>query len=221
MRIDVRIEGSFEEWVRNQVLAGERAVTRATRVAGSRLKTSWRSQISRAQLGRRLANTIRARNYPQQGESINAAALVFSKAPQIVGAHERGALVRSPNGFWLTIPTEAARQIIGRRGRGERANAVRIVERKLGRSLRVVHRAGRPSLLVADGFGIGRTGRLRSLTRSARGRQGRRSQLKGRTTVVMFTLVRQVKLQKRLDLARDAERAAASLPGLIVANWKD
>ena len=29
----------------------------------------------------------------------------------------------------------------------------------------------------------------------------------------------QVKLPKRLDLARDAERALDSVPGLIVANW--
>ena len=36
---------------------------------------------------------------------------------------------------------------------------------------------------------------------------------------VTFLLVRQVKLPKRLDLARDAERALAALPGSIVRNW--
>ena len=40
-----------------------------------------------------------------------------------------------------------------------------------------------------------------------------------RTTVPVFLLVPQVKLPKRLDLDRDAERALDSLPGLIVANW--
>jgi len=35
----------------------------------------------------------------------------------------------------------------------------------------------------------------------------------------MFLLVPQVKLPKRLDLARDAERAHELVPGLIVANW--
>ena len=35
----------------------------------------------------------------------------------------------------------------------------------------------------------------------------------------IFLLVPQVKLPKRLDLARDAERAADGVPGLIVANW--
>ena len=37
----------------------------------------------------------------------------------------------------------------------------------------------------------------------------------------IFLLVPQVKLPKRLDLARDAERAHETLPGLIVANWED
>jgi len=32
-------------------------------------------------------------------------------------------------------------------------------------------------------------------------------------------LVPQVKLPKRLDLARDAERSHDAVPGLIVANW--
>ncbi len=40
-------------------------------------------------------------------------------------------------------------------------------------------------------------------------------------TVQIFLLVPQVKLRKRLDLARDAERAIDGVPGLIVANWLD
>jgi hypothetical protein len=39
--------------------------------------------------------------------------------------------------------------------------------------------------------------------------------------VPIFLLVPQVKLAKRLDLARDADRAQAAVPGLIVANWLD
>jgi hypothetical protein len=38
-------------------------------------------------------------------------------------------------------------------------------------------------------------------------------------TVPIFLLVPQVKLLKRLDLARDAERAVDGVPGLIVAGW--
>jgi hypothetical protein len=42
---------------------------------------------------------------------------------------------------------------------------------------------------------------------------------RGVTTVPIFLLVPQVKLRKRLDLARDAARAQEALPGAIVANW--
>ncbi len=35
----------------------------------------------------------------------------------------------------------------------------------------------------------------------------------------IFLLVPQVKLPKRLDLDRDAERTLDKVPGLIVANW--
>jgi hypothetical protein len=39
--------------------------------------------------------------------------------------------------------------------------------------------------------------------------------------VPIFLLVPQVKLRKRLDLARDAERAVDDVQGQIVANWVD
>ncbi len=39
------------------------------------------------------------------------------------------------------------------------------------------------------------------------------------TTVPIFLLVPQIKLRKRLDLWRDAERAQDAVPGLVVAKW--
>jgi len=57
-----------------------------------------------------------------------------------------------------------------------------------------------------------KTGELRGFRRATdRGRQSGR----GLTTGVMFLLVPQVKLSKRLDVARAAERWAAQLPALI------
>jgi hypothetical protein len=41
----------------------------------------------------------------------------------------------------------------------------------------------------------------------------------GLITVPIFPLVPQVRLRKRLDLARDAERAVDGGPGMIVAKW--
>ena len=44
---------------------------------------------------------------------------------------------------------------------------------------------------------------------------------RGVVTAPIFLLVPQVKLPKRLDLAKEAERALAAIPGSIVRNWVD
>ncbi|WP_281826183.1 DUF6441 family protein [Jannaschia rubra] len=204
MKLKIDITPDLVAAMAAEVRAGEKAVTAAMREAGTGLKTAWRGQITGAGLGRRLANSIRSQTYPKAGESLNAAALVWSKAPVIVGAHDTGPLIRSKDGFWLAIPTEAA-------GRGIRSAKLTPGEweRRRGLRLRFVYRRRGPSLLVAEG-------RLnsRGLGVASRSKTGR-----GRTTVPIFLLVPQVKLPKRLNLDRDAERALDSVPGLIVANW--
>jgi hypothetical protein len=187
-----------------EVKAGEKAVTAAMREAGTELKSAWRGQITGAGLGRRLANSIRSQTYPKAGDSLNAAALVWSKAPVIVGAHDTGPLIRSKNGFWLAIPTPAA----GKSLRGGRITPGEW-ERRTGLRLRFIYRQRGPSLLVAEG-------RLNAKGRAvaSRSKTGR-----GLLTAPIFLLVPQVKLPKRLDLARDAERAHDAAPGLIVAKW--
>ncbi|WP_347268418.1 DUF6441 family protein [Paracoccus sp. (in: a-proteobacteria)] len=187
-----------------EIAAGEKAVSTAIRDAGTGLKTAWRGQITGAGLGARLARTIRSQNYPAGNNSLNAAALVWSKAPAIIGAHDTGPLIRSRDGFWLAIPTLAA----GKSLRGGRITPLEW-ERRTGLRLRFVYRRQGPSLLVAEG-------RLNSKGRAtaSRSRTGR-----GLTTVPIFLLVPQVRLCKRLDLSRDAERAVDSVPGRIVAGW--
>ena len=206
MKLDLSVTGDIVTAMRAEILAGEKAVTTAMRVAGAGLKSDWRAQITRARLGQRLANTIRSKTYPAAGESLEAAALIWSNAPQIIGAHDTGPLIRSKDGFWLAIPTPAA-------GKGTRGKALTPGEweRRRGLRLRFVYRRGGPSLLVADG-------RLnsRGLGVASRSKTGR-----GQSTVPIFLLVPQVKLSKRLSLERDAERAQAAIPGLIVANWLD
>ena len=177
-----------------EIAAGEKAVTTAMREAGTGLKTSWRAQITGAGLGRRLANTIRSQTYPKSGESMAAAALVWSKAPVIIGADDAGSLIRSKNGFWLTIPTAAA-------GRGFRGGKItpREWERRRGLRLRFVYRRRGPSLLVADAARMNTRGQAVA-SRSKTGR--------GQATVPIFLLVPQVKLPKRLDLSQ-GRRAGA------------
>jgi hypothetical protein len=60
----------------------ERAVTGGTRDAGRGLRTELRRQVASAGLGQRLANSWRDRLYPNQ--KLDAASLVYTKAPQII-----------------------------------------------------------------------------------------------------------------------------------------
>jgi hypothetical protein len=202
--IRMEILGDIGAIMAAEIKAGERAVSRAVTEAGTTVKIAWRGQITGAGLGQRLARTIRSEQFPKGRPSLDAAALVWSKAPVIVGTHNTGPLIRSGNGFWLAIPTAAA----GKSARGGRITPGEW-ERRSGLRLRFVYRRNGPSLLVAEG-------RLNARGRAvaSRSKTGR-----GVTTVPIFLLVPQVQLRKRLDLARDARVAQERIPRAIVANW--
>jgi hypothetical protein len=204
MKLNITISPNLAAIMAAEIKAGEKAVTAAMRAAGTQLKSDWRGQITQAGLGRRLGNSIRSQTYPKVGESIDAAALVWSKAPVIIGAHDTGPLIRSKNGFWLAIPTEAA----GKGARGGRITPGEW-ERRRGLRLRFVYRRRGPSLLVAEGRLNTKGSAVASKSKTGR----------GVTTVPIFLLVPQVKLRKRLDLARDAKAAQERIPEAIVANW--
>jgi hypothetical protein len=204
MKLKLDITPDLVAMMAAEIKAGQQAVSKAVSEASTSVKTSWRAQITVAGLGQRLANTIRSEQFPKGRPSLNAAAVIWSKAPVIVGAHDAGPLIRSKTGFWLAIPTAAA----GKSARGGRITPGEW-ERRSGLRLRFVYRRTGPSLLVAEG-------RLNTRGRAvaSRSKTGR-----GVATVPIFLLVPQVKLQKRLDLARDAERAQTVLPASIVAHW--
>ena len=202
--IRLEVLGDIGAMMAAEITAGEQAVTKAVGDAGTGLKTAWRGQITSAGLGQRLARTIRVTQYPKGKPSLNAAALVWSQAPVVVGAHDTGPLIRSRNGFWLAIPTPAA----GKSTRGGRITPGEW-ERRRGMRLRFIYRPRGPSLLVAEG-------RLnaRGVGVASRSKTGR-----GLTTVPIFLLVPQVKLRKRLDLDRAAKASQNDIPSAIVANW--
>lgn len=204
MKLTLGIDPDLVAMMQAEITVGERAVSAAILEASSGLKSDWRREITGAGLGDRLARTIRSAQYPKGKASLNAAALVWSNAPMIVGAHETGPLIRSKGGLWLAIPTAAA----GKSARGGRITP-REWEQRRGLQLRFIYRSRGPSLLVAEG-------RLnsRGLGVASRAKTGR-----GMATVPIFLLVRQVKLTKRLELSRSAETAVKRIPGAIAANW--
>ena len=205
MKIRVDITPNLVALMREEVKAGQKAVSATMAQAGASLKSAWRGQITGTGLGQRLANTIRAQTYPKGRNSLDAAALVWSNAPVIISTHDTGPLIKSGNGFWLAIPLPAAGKALG----GKRITPA-MWEQKTGLRLRFVYRSRGPSLLVADAVRLNTRGQA-AVSKSKTGR--------GQVTAPIFLLVRQVKLRKRLDLTRDAERALYSVSELIVSGW--
>ena len=209
MKLKLAIDPDIVALMAAEVAAGERAVTAAMREAGTGLKSAWRGQITGAGLGTRLANSIRSASFPKSGESLNAVALVWSNAPVIIGAHDSGPLIRSRNGFWLAIPMPAVCKFPRGDRRGSASTTPGEWEGRSGLRLRFIYRRRGPSLLVAEG----------RLNTKGRAVASRSKTGWGVVTAPIFLLVPQVKPQKRLDLARDSERAVDGVQELIVAKW--
>jgi hypothetical protein len=202
MRLMAALSGELNQMLADEVRIAEQAVTQSIREATEGLKTELRNQITGAGLGQRLANTWRGEVYPKGQMSIKAAGLVYSRAPEVVGAHDRGATIRSKDGFWLAIPLPAA----GKGPRGKRMTPG-LWEKLRGQRLRFIYRRGKPSLLVAEN------------QRACQGQRGgfsaasQQSQATGRglVTVPMFLLVPQVPLKKKFDIDSASRRWISTL----------
>ena len=197
----------------------ESAVQSGVARAAQELQSDWRAQVQRA-LGLKMSRTIRKRVFPERDVSLNAAALVWTRSPTVIDAHERGALITARNGLYLAIPTAAA----GRGGRNFRSvlsgqfaglTPARW-ENATGQKLRFVPRPGRHSLLVMDDARVDRRGYAAVNRSRARKSDGLRS---GAATVPIFVLIRQVRLPKRLNLEEAARTNLNKLPGHIKRSW--
>ena len=211
MKLAAAISGDLRKIMAEEIKEAEDAVTAGMRQAADGLKADLRRQVTEAGMGQRLANSWRAELYPKSQKSIKAAGFVFTRAPTIIRAFDQGAVIKSRHGFWLAIPTPAA----GTGARGKRMTPG-LWEQMHGSRLRFIYRRGAPSLLVAENMRA-RTGKRGGFAKGSASalRSGR-----GMTSVVMFILVPQVSLKKRLDVNGVAEQWAAALPELIVRNWR-
>jgi hypothetical protein len=96
MKLTATIIRSIEADMQAELRHVERAVASGTREAGRGLKAELRRQVASAGLGQRLANSWRDKHYPNQ--KLDAASLVYTKAPQIIRAFDEDAVIRSRRG---------------------------------------------------------------------------------------------------------------------------
>jgi hypothetical protein len=223
MTINIRIDGDLAKILAGEVQAAEAAVTAAVRKVGEGLKRDLRAQIAGVGLGRRLANAVRLQVYPQQGQSLSAAAWVFARpgkggrggAADIVAAFDEGTLIRRAGGRYLAIPTEN----VPMKGRGRRMTPDDLQNAPkfggFGRDLELVPTNRRGVLLLVLPVVRAKDGKRFQPATKRRLRAGRREEW-----VVMFILVRQVQMPRLLDWRGPAEAWAGRLPDQVVKEWE-
>jgi hypothetical protein len=229
MKITASIVKDLSTILKEEVRAGEIAVTRAIKAETERLKTELRQQVTAAfgERSRGIANAWRSRVFPQTGESLRAAGIVWTKVPNVIDAFERGVTIRARNGKYLAIPTGFNRQG-GRRGAKARVTPQQMVASKQafvrpfknGRGLvwclpvRQGERVGRRRApLIAGGL-------VTVATARRKGASAWQQALLAQGFVPMFLLLPQVQIAKRLDVRGAGQRALSRLPAAVVREWR-
>lgn len=204
-------------------------VTAGVREATEAVKADVREETFQAfSFSNRLPKAWRSRVFPQGKDSLEAAGWVAvqNTAAKIIQSGAEGTIIRAKNGPWLAVPIFAESGKFGlkagattfrKAGARERVTPAGW-ERRTGLKLRFVPDNGRRAFLVADQAQRSGSNKLVGPYRG----KGRGSKLYGPAgqTFVIFVLVRQVKMKKRLDLQAVATRAAARSAGQTAAQFR-
>jgi len=197
--------GNLEDFIDQEIEVIERGAMDAAYKMEARGKGLLRADVRKGGLGPKLANTWRARTFPDRAKSMTPKVRFSNNAQLIINAFQHGERIKSAKGFDLPIPTDDFLSSISDRQRSQnRKNLIRLAEQKFGK-LRFVPVPGeRFSLLVADSLqrSRGRRGGFRVASESAKRRRKTES-------VVLFILVPEARLKKRLNyeaIERDLER---------------
>jgi hypothetical protein len=241
VRLDVAVRGSVADIIRGEVDRAKRAVRAGIERTTMETQAEMRRQTQSA-FGPRaqgLSRAWRAKVFPR-GPSLRAAGLVYTQAPEIVDAFDRGATIRPGGGKkFLAIPTALNRQG-GRRGSQPRvtpaemlaSKAAFVIPAKRGGArlwcLRASEaqtrgRGGRVSRQVIAGFryqvATGRGGgRTADGARRMRQREVQQ-RLLDQGFVPMFVLLPSVTLPRRFDVDAGRRFAAARAARNILAAW--
>ena len=217
-----------------------RIQTATVREATTLFRDDVRQETRQAFIGRkdfrnRLPMAWRMRAYPEAGASLDPAGWVYVRGPRpgsgsnatsaatLIDAFQRGVTIGARRGGWLAVPTDAAGQRaptlgaakVGRFSQTERITPAGF-ERRSGMKLRFVPASPGKALLVVD------SAKRDRLQRAVPYGKGRGSKLYGPAghTIVVFTLLRQVRLPKRLDFTKAEKAADLRWNSLLSKNWR-
>ncbi len=164
------------------------------------MKDELREMVEGARLGRRLANSVRGRKYPDQGLGRDPAGFIYVQpsAVHIYESFATGATIRSRTGDYLAIPVPGSPA--DRKNYGQKRDGRTTIEdfKARGIELAFVRANGsRPAMLVGKSVRLStlKSGRQRvtaaKLTKSGRLAAGTQS-------IPLFWLVPSAKMPKRL-----------------------
>jgi hypothetical protein len=229
MRVVVSIGEKLSKVFSEELRAGEVAVTRGIKVETERLKSILRQQATSAfgSRSRGISNAWRSRVFPNVGESLRAAGIVWTKVPSIIDAFERGVTIRARGSRYLAIPTGFNRQG-GRRGAKPRVTPQQMVASKQSFVRPIKNGRGLVWCLpVRQGEKVGRRrapliagGMVSVATGRRKGAALWQQELLARGFVPMFLLLPEVRLGKRLDVRGAGDKALARLPATIAQEWR-
>lgn len=194
LRLRLALQGDLEGLAHRAHLAIARGARNAVETMQARAKIKLRSDVMQGGLGERVANAWRAEIYPKSAakRSHSPAVLVWTKAPLIVEAFESGAAIKAKNGStYLAIPTQ---HVPRKKNKRMTPNQV---EDHFNADLYFVKRKGSNTMLAFLNVIRGKNGKgFRAATK--------RRRAAGRTVenILMFVLVRQVHLRKKLNARR-------------------
>jgi hypothetical protein len=233
------LRAAMEAHIRDAARAMRRGVERAGREVQAELRAQARSG-GFTDRGRALANSWRLNLYPSPAaapRTLRPAALVWSRAPKLVDAFDRGTPITARGQRYLAFPT-GYNAAGGRRNASSRGGVmVTPAQMRAARGQAFILRStSNPAvrlwcLRVRAASHIGVRGRRRGAGRlrlfvgpnvevlggSRRGQQQRARDILAQGFVPMFFLLRQVRLRKRLDIAAIRRRAPAILARSLAA----
>jgi|GEM_PF-84968 len=217
MRITAALSGDL-----NKIMLQERrdaaiGVTKGITEATVGLKNDLRRHTELAGLGRRLPKTWRSKIFPTgQKKSTGAAGFVFSKAPKLLTVFSQNNVIKARRKKFLALPTENVPLETVRGGAKRPIPALRWnssgAESSFG-PLHLVSRRGKTPVLIANLISNVAGTRARFGTEKQRAR-GRR-----RVSVIMYVLVKTVRLPRKINIDNLAEKWADQIDEQILKNY--
>lgn len=208
LQVKLAVSGNLADFAEQTHLRIARGARNAAEKQAARAKLALRNDVRAAGLGDRLANTWRVTVFPRSASSRTHSPAVFVKstAPEIATAFDQGMTIRSKHGLWLAIPTESTPR------KGRRLATPVEVEAMFNQDLIFLHGRGGQMLAFVNAIKAKSGGKFRRATKR-RTKDGRHQN----ELVLMFVMVRQVTLRKRLNWSRIFEDLAKGWAQLFPA----